>query len=81
MGLERFELKPEGIREILTSPGVLADVAGRAKAVAAAAGPGFASDAGIGPHRARAAAFTASREAAINEAKNRTLLRALGAAR
>ena len=81
MGLERFELKYEGIRELLRSPGVLADVAGRARAVAAAAGEGYASDSAIGPNRARAAAFTASREAAIKEATDRTLLRALGAAR
>lgn len=81
MALEKFELKYEGIRAILKSGGVLGDVARRAAAVAASAGDGYASDSGIGPNRARAAAFTATPKAAVNEARNRSLLRALGAAR
>lgn len=81
MALEKFELKYEGIRAILRSGGVLGDVQRRAAAVAASAGEGYASDAAIGPNRARAAAFTATRKAAYDEARNRSLLRALSAAR
>jgi hypothetical protein len=77
----RIELNRAGVRDILRSPGVLADLERRAQAVAAAAGPGHTVDTGVGPNRARAAVYTDTFEAMWEEARNRNLSRAFGAAR
>jgi hypothetical protein len=77
----RLKLNRSGMRQLLTSPGIAADVRRRAEAVAANAGPGHRIDSQIGPNRARAAVITDSFEARRAEATSRNLTRALSAAR
>lgn len=70
-----------GIRALLRSEAIRADLARRAEAVAAAAGEGHITDSEIGRNRARAAVITATGKAMRNEAENRSLTRAIDAAR
>lgn len=77
----RFELNHDGVRELLQSPGVLADLAARAGRVAAAAGPGMEVSTFIGRNRARVSVITATTEARLAEAHHRTLTSAIDAAR
>lgn len=79
----RIELNRAGVRELLRSPEVLADLQARAERVAAAAGGGedFVAESSLGPNRARASARTASNRGRSLEATDRTLTRALDAAR
>lgn len=77
----RIKLNSRGVREVLRSPGVLADLERRAEAVKRAAGPGHEVEVEVGAKRARAAVVTATAAARRSEATNRTLTRAFGAAR
>lgn len=77
----KVKLNSKGVRELLRSQEVLADLEERADRVAAAAGPGHRVEAEIGPNRARAAVITDTPEAMVAEATNRTLTRAVDAAR
>lgn len=84
MEKSRIELNSAGVREILRSGAVLADLTRRANAIANAAGgsaAGFEVDARVGANRARASVRTATFEARYAEATNRTLTKALGAGR
>jgi hypothetical protein len=83
-GLE-LKLSYDGMHELLNSRGVQRDLSARARRVADRAGPGFrtfVSAEGIGTvrtsHRARGMVWTATFAA---EARNRTLTRAIDAAR
>lgn len=77
----RIELNSKGLRQLLRSPEVLADVEQRAQRIAAAAGEGFEASAKLGPNRARASVVTATAEAMLAEAEDRALTRALDAGR
>lgn len=77
----RIRLNRAGIRELLRSPGVQADLAARARRIAAAAGPGHVVDVEVGPNRARAAVITDSVDAMVAEATRRSLTRAIDAGR
>lgn len=77
----KLELNSAGVRELLRSGAVQGDLTRRARAIAAAAGPGFEVDSRVGPNRARASVRTATFEAMYAEATRRTLTRALGAGR
>lgn len=81
MGLEKLKLNPAGVKELLKSSGVLADLADRAGAIADAAGPGFEADSDVGTNRARASVRTVDYEARKAEAKERALTRAIDAGR
>jgi hypothetical protein len=81
MALEKLKLNPAGVKELLKSEGVLADLADRADAIAEAAGPGFESDWERGPNRARASVRTTDFESRKAEAKDRALTRAIDAGR
>lgn len=70
-----------GIVELLKDPGVQADLRRRGERVAAAAGPGHRVESAVGKKRARSAVIIDDWRAARNEAKNRTLTTAFGAAR
>ena len=81
MGLDRIELNPAGVVELLTSPGVQADLVRRGEAIAAAAGPGHAVDLNIESRRASVIVVTDTFEAMLGEAVHRDLTRALDASR
>lgn len=70
-----------GVRQLLQSPEVRADLERRANAIAAAAGDGMEADSAVGPTRARASVRTATHDAVVAEATDRTLTRALDAGR
>jgi hypothetical protein len=77
------ELNLEGVRAILFSNGVAADLSARANAIANRAGmdTGFRPVMQRGKDRLRAAIYTATVHARNAEAKDHRLLRALDAAR
>lgn len=79
----RIEVNPAGIRELLKSEEVRADLAARAHRIASAAGgePDYEVDVRQGSTRARASVRTATFEAILDEARNRTLSGALDAGR
>lgn len=77
----RIVLNRKGVGELLKSPEVEADLKRRGEAMANAAGEGFEADSEVGSRRARASVRTATREAAMAEAEDRTLTRSIDAAR
>lgn len=77
----RFKLNRKGVRQILRSPQVEADLKRRAENVAQQAGEGFEVDTFVGKNRARADVFTATHAARKAEAEERALTRAIDAAR
>lgn len=78
--MARIKLNMAGFRELRNSPKVVADLTRRAEAVAASAGPGHKVDVNRGRDRARAAVITDTIDAAIDEAQDRNLTRAIDAA-
>lgn len=81
MARARIKLNRAGVRALLRDPKVEADLARRARAIAAAAGPGHQVDSSIGRNRARAAVITETVEAKLAEATDRDLTRAIDAGR
>ncbi len=81
MALVRLVIKRRAVALLLKTPEVQADIAGRARAVAAAAGPGHRVESEVGQNRARAAVITDTREARLAEARGHGLVRAFGAGR
>lgn len=83
----RIVLNSKGVRDLLRSPAVAADLERRAKNIAAAAdgATGRAGDHAVetqvGPNRARAAVYTDTFNAMHREADQRTLTRSLDAGR
>lgn len=77
----RVVLKRKGMRELLRSPEVLADLERRGNAIAAAAGPGHQVESETGRNRVRVAVITDTFEAAHAEATTRSLSRSIDAAR
>jgi hypothetical protein len=80
-GRIKIEMNPEGVRAVLQSDGVRADLHRRAAAIAAAAGEGMEADSRIGANRARASVYTATPEAMRAEAEDRALTSAIDAGR
>jgi hypothetical protein len=79
--MAQVKLDPQGIRDLLRSQEVLRDLERRARNIASAAGEGMEVDAEIGKNRARASVRTATLEARIAEASDRTLTKSLDAGR
>lgn len=80
----RIVLNRAGVRELLRSPEVQADLQARAERIRDAAGgeaAGFESSSVVGQNRARASVITATAEAMVAEAAHRTLTRAIDAGR
>lgn len=77
----RIELNSAGVRSLLRSSEVLADLRERAERIAASAGPGMKVSAQAGSNRARASVVTATFEAMHREATERALTRAVDAGR
>jgi hypothetical protein len=75
-----LRLNSSGMREMLKSSGVMADLVARAERVAQTAGPGMEASSVTGKTRARASVITATTEARYNEASGKTLTRAFGQA-
>lgn len=77
----RIVLNRKGMRALLRSPEVLADLKRRAEAIAARAGDGMEPSAMVGKNRARASVITATHSARRAEATSRALTRAIDAGR
>jgi hypothetical protein len=77
----RVKLNSKGVRDLLKSAELRADLDARARRIAAAAGPGFEAQPSAGPARARAVVITATDEARAAEATDRALTRAIDAGR
>lgn len=79
MPANAFTLNRNGLRELLRSDAVQAELRRRAQQVAAAAGPGHRVEVSAGRNRARAAVITDTPEARRAEATDRALTRAINA--
>lgn len=77
----RVDLHIAGFNALRNSPGVVGLLRSKANAVASAAGAGHDVQVKVGGARARATVMTKTPAARAREAKNRTLLRAVDAAR
>jgi hypothetical protein len=77
----RIVLNHKGMRQLLRSPEVLADLKRRAEAIAARAGDGMEASSMVGKNRARASVITATHSARRAEATLRALTRAIDAGR
>lgn len=75
------EIKKGAIEQILKSQAVKADLLRRAKAIAAAAGPGHEASTWDGTTRARASVRTTTPEAMRMESYHQTLTRSIDAGR
>jgi hypothetical protein len=81
MAVTRVRLKMEGISKVLRSAPVQAAVAEAAQKGAAAAGEGFEAVVKPHPFTARAFVQTSSAEGRLREAREKVLVRVLGAMR
>ena len=81
MANRRVKINYQGIGEILRGDKMVAELRKRAERVANAAGPGHRVDVQVGEKRARAAVITDTTEAIRNERRDRSLTRAIDAAR
>ena len=81
MASVQLKLNGKGIQDLLKAPGVQADLERRGRAVAAAAGEGHEVTARVGKTRARVSVRTATPEAMVAEATDRTLSADIDAAR
>lgn len=81
MGLDKLTLNSAGVAELLKSAAVRADLEGRARAIASAAGEGFEADSEVGSKRARASVRTTDFASRKAEAQDRALTRAVDAGR
>lgn len=77
----KVKLNRAGVRSLLRSSAMSADLEARARRIAAAAGAGFEVTTTTGPTRARAEVTTATFEARHAEASDRALTRAIDAGR
>jgi hypothetical protein len=74
--LDRVKLNSGGVRKLMKSSEAQALVSGIAEAIARQAGEGFKSKPLVAGVRARAIAYTRTKEAKKKEAEGRVLLRA-----
>jgi hypothetical protein len=79
--LIKLELDHAGMRKLLRSDGVRAELARRAAAIAERAGDGFAHDSSIGRNRALAMVWADNADAQRAEVKDLALTRAIDAGR
>jgi len=75
------EMDSAAVVQLLKSPEMQGVLAERAQTIADAAGPGHRVETEVGPNRARAAVITDTFEAILDESRNKTLSRAIDAAR
>jgi hypothetical protein len=79
--MSRIELNRAGVKALLKSPEMVADLGQRASRIAQSAGPGHSHEAKAGRNRALASVWTTTRQAREDEARNRNLTRAIDAGR
>lgn len=79
MAKVRVKINSSTARAILRSAEVQGRLDREARAIASSAGSGYIAGSEVGPNRARAYVFTRTRKAIVDNARNNTLLRALGA--
>jgi hypothetical protein len=77
----RIVLNRAGVKALLRSAEVQADLRRRGQAIASAAGVGHRVESQVGPNRARVAVITETPEAMVAEATERKLSRAVDAGR
>ena len=77
----KIKLNSGGVRSLLRSAEVKADLDARARRIAATAGQGMVATSTIGRKRALAMVRTASTDAMVREATSRDLTRAIDAGR
>jgi len=77
----KLKLNTKTVGDLLRGQEMQSDLKRRASAIASAAGDGFESETDVGPNRAHASVWTATREAVLAEANDRALTRALDAGR
>jgi tRNA A37 threonylcarbamoyltransferase TsaD len=77
----KMTLRKANIGALLKSARVRAELKARADRIAAAAGEGMVASVQVGQNRARASVITATSKARENEARRRSLTRALDAGR
>lgn len=73
----KIELNSAGVRALLRSAEMQSLLRERANDIASAAGSGYETDVYIGRNRANAGVFASSPEAASDNLKNNTLLKAV----
>lgn len=73
----RIELIPEGVRELLKSPEIMAACAEQAQAIANRAGTGYTVSTYTGRSRVNASVGATSEEALRDNYENNTLLKAV----
>lgn len=78
MAKSRVKWNNKAFRELRLLPEILEEVEQRADDVASKAGFGYKASAVYGKNRARASVITATFDAILDNARNNTLLRALG---
>jgi len=81
MARSRIVLNSRGVRQLLRSAEVEADLRRRAEQIATAAGPGMEASSMTGRNRARASVITTTPAARRAEATGRALTRSLDAGR
>lgn len=82
--MARIKWKIRGFVALRKEPGVLADLAQRARDIARAANqsaPGYFPTSQLGKRRARASVITGEPSAMVDNAQNQTLLRSLDSGR
>lgn len=77
----KIELNRSAVRDLLRSPEMAGNLAGRGQAIARAAGAGHEVQTFIGRNRARVTVRTATTAARVAEAKSRRLTSAIDAGR
>ncbi len=73
----RVELNSDGVQELLKSSAMMNICKSHAQAIANRAGSGYIVTTHTGPTRVNASVFTATNEAARDNLKNNTLLKAV----
>lgn len=77
----KVRLNRSGVRDLLRSADVRADLERRAARIKAASGSGYETDSEIGKNRARASVRTADMRSIRDNAKHNTLIRAMDSGR
>jgi hypothetical protein len=77
----RFELDSNGVKALLRSEPVRAEIERRANAIAEAAGPGFEASVRVGANRVHGSVYATTVEAMLAEANEQALTRAIDAGR
>lgn len=73
----KFKLNQAGVRELMRSPAMQSILTSKASAIQSRCGSGYKQDIYVGPNRANAMVYAATKKAKIENKKNNTLLKAV----